>query len=75
MIADPDRKPEDSHNSWMAQKIEDGWVFGDTKDAEKKTHPCMVPFGDLSVAQQAKDFLFIAVVRQVKAAIDLVDTK
>lgn len=54
--------PEASHISWMQQKLEEGWVYGPVKDAEKKEHPCMVPFADLPVAQQAKDFIFRAVV-------------
>ena len=28
----------------MKQKTDEGWVWGPFKDAEKKTHPCMVPF-------------------------------
>lgn len=50
-----------SHDSWMAQKVADGWVFGDVKDADKKTHPCLVPFSELPIEQQAKDTLFRAV--------------
>lgn len=47
-----------SHDSWMAQKVADGWVYGEVKDAETKTHPCIVPFADLPPAQQFKDTLF-----------------
>lgn len=54
--------PEASHISWMKQKLDDGWVYGDVKDAEAKTHPCLVSFNQLPVAQQAKDFIFRAVV-------------
>lgn len=54
--------PEASHISWMKQKIDDGWVYGVVKDASIKTHPCIVPFDQLPVAQQAKDFIFRAVV-------------
>jgi hypothetical protein len=37
-------------------------VYGEVKDAEKKTHPCIVPYKDLPPEQQAKDHLFKAVV-------------
>ena len=38
-INNPDATPEQSHESWMAQKEKDGWTYGDEKDAEKKcTH-------------------------------------
>jgi hypothetical protein len=38
-LAKPDATPEQSHESWLAQKVADGWVYGEVKDAEKKTHP------------------------------------
>ncbi len=53
--------PEASHQSWRAQKERDGWKFGGIKDADKKEHPCMVPFEQLPRDQQAKDFIFRAV--------------
>ena len=59
----PDSKPEDSHNNWMAEKEKDGWVYGETKDAEKKVHPCMVSYDQLPKGQQVKDSLFIGIVR------------
>lgn len=59
----PRSKPEDSHNSWMAQKKADGWKKGKKKDAEKKTHPCMVPYNMLPKEQKAKDYIFIGIVR------------
>jgi hypothetical protein len=54
--------PAISHESWMAQKLADGWKHGAKKDEKKKTHPCIVPFDKLPVEQQAKDYIFRAVV-------------
>lgn len=54
------------HNAWMQDKINDGWVYGEVKDAEKKTHPCIVPFEQLPVFQQKKDALFCAIVDALK---------
>lgn len=54
--------PEASHISWSRQKLDDGWKYGTVKDAEKKEHPCLVPFEELPREQQAKDFIFRAVV-------------
>lgn len=62
-IDNPDAKPEDSHNSWLAQKRADGWAYGEVKDADKKEHPCFVPYDELPAEQKTKDFLFQAVVR------------
>ena len=36
-LGNPDSKPSDSHKSWMAEKLEAGWVFGDAKNPEKKS--------------------------------------
>ena len=57
-----DAGPQASHESWMAQKLADGWEYGPTKDPEAKRHPCIVPFDALPKEQQAKDFIFRAVV-------------
>lgn len=54
--------PQVSHESWMAQKVADGWVYGPEKRPDLKQHPCMVPFDQLPREQQAKDFIFRAVV-------------
>ena len=56
---------EELHQSWMKQKSEDGWVYGAAKDVEAKTHPCMVPYGELSPDQQRKDSLFGEMVIQL----------
>lgn len=60
--ADPTLGPSASHDGWMAHKLADGWTYGEVKDAEAKTHPCLVAFEDLPADQQAKDYVFRAVV-------------
>lgn len=62
-IDNPDAPASASHDSWLAVKEADGWKYGPVKDAEKKEHPCFVPFEELPVEQQAKDHLFKAVVK------------
>lgn len=69
-LANPDATPEQSHESWLAQKLADGWAYGEIKDAEKKQHPCCVPYDQLPPEQKAKDYLFRAAVHQCKALID-----
>ncbi len=65
--ADPAMTPEKQHESWFAHKVADGWVYGETKDAEAKTHPCMVPYDQLPAAQRAKDHIFGAIVTAMLA--------
>lgn len=60
-LANLDATPAESHEAWMLQKAEDGWVLGE-KDEDAKTHPLMVPYHDLPAEQRAKDYAFKAVV-------------
>ena len=56
--------PSDAaHHAWYVQKLGDGWKYGEVKDAEAKTHPCMVAYQDLPALQKLKDHLFGAVVQ------------
>lgn len=57
-----DYSPEASHENWMRQKLANGWIYGPTKFPELREHPCLVPFNDLPLSQQVKDFLFRGVV-------------
>lgn len=57
-LANPNAPASASHENWLKDKEAAGWVFGEEKSAATKTHPCMVPFDELPVEQQAKDHLF-----------------
>jgi len=61
-LENPDITPEQQHKQWMKQKTEEGWVYGETKDPEKKTHPCLVDYEDLPEVQKFKDSLFGVIV-------------
>lgn len=65
-LSNPDAKEDSQHNAWMTDKVNDGWVYGEVKDAEAKTHPCIVPFDQLPEFQQKKDKLFCAIVDSLK---------
>lgn len=64
-IDNPDAPESAQHDAWSADKIADGWIFGEAKDPEAKTHPCLVPFDQLPVFQQKKDKLFRAIVKSL----------
>jgi len=64
-VQHPQAGPEDSHESWMREKRSAGWAYGEVKDADAKTHPCLVPFEQLAPSQQAKDYIFRAIVHQL----------
>lgn len=63
-------EPEASHENWSAFKRADGWVYGPVKDADAKTHPCLVPYADLPPEQKAKDGLFGAIVNALAPYIE-----
>ena len=54
--------PEEAHDSWWRAYEAMGWSYGEARDPEAKTHPDMVPFGDLEQREQDKDAVFLALV-------------
>lgn len=61
-LDNPEADANASHESWLNEKLDEGWEYGEKKDPEKKQHPCMVPFEKLPLEHQIKDHLFRAVV-------------
>lgn len=72
-LAKPDATPEQSHASWLEHKLADGWVFGEVKDEQTKTHPCCLPYDELPAEQKAKDYIFRAAVHLGARLIDELD--
>lgn len=60
-----DKTPEQSHEGWLRFKAEHGWTYGEVEDAVKKTHPCMLAYKDLPLAQRFKDTIFFCTVMGV----------
>lgn len=69
-IANPGSTPREQHEAWLADKAANGWVWGEVKDEGTKTHPAMLPYDDLPASQRAKDFIFKAIVEQLKNLAD-----
>lgn len=65
-LKNPNETPEGSHKVWLEEKTRTGWKYGPVKDAEKKEHPCFLPYEQLKETDKAKDYIFRAVVRQLK---------
>jgi len=65
-IDNPDDGPESSHNNWLKEKVDGGWVYGEVKNEGLKTHPCCVPYNELPTQQKAKDYIFKAIVHSLK---------
>jgi len=61
-LDNPEATPEDSHNSWLKEKLTSGWVYGEVKDPVNKVHPCITGYLNLPKAQQEKDSIFIVTI-------------
>lgn len=60
--ANPEATPEQQHEAWCQDKYAAGWVWGSVKNAEEKTHPCLLPYSQLPFEQRVKDHVFGAIV-------------
>jgi hypothetical protein len=60
----------ESHAAWLKYKLAEGWTYGSEKSLGNKTHPNLVPFSELSLIEQLKDHVFIAVVRSIAVALN-----
>jgi hypothetical protein len=43
------------HNTWMQGRINEGWIFGNDRNDQEKTHPGIVPYENLSESEQNYD--------------------
>ncbi len=64
-IENPNALDSDAHDNWAKEKTEAGWVYGEVKDVDAKTHPCLVPFDELGDDQRLKDILFRQTARAI----------
>lgn len=72
LMQNPDAPPSASHDSWMKEKTEQGWVWGEVKDpnANPPTHPAYLPYDELPDHQKIKDYLFRGIVMAMLPFLD-----
>lgn len=61
-LTNPNAEISAQHDRWVAEKKADGWKHGRTKNGVKKTHPLLVPYGELPEVERRKDALVNAVI-------------
>ena len=44
-----------THENWARQRIAEGWRYGPQRDDERKEHPNLVPYEELSEADKEYD--------------------
>jgi hypothetical protein len=64
-----ERLAENSHDIWAKQRIAEGWRQGPERKDDVKTHPDLVPYGELSESE--KDYDRITVAATLKAIVVL----
>lgn len=57
-----ERTLEDLHEHGRQHLLTEGWRRGETLDPEKKEHPDLIPYDELSWESKFKDALFLSVV-------------
>lgn len=45
---------ENVHEVWSQGRIAEGWTYGEKRDDEKKTTPCLIPYDELP--ENEKDY-------------------
>lgn len=64
IIDHPDSDSQTVHNLWRTYKNGEGWIFGEEKSREDKTHPCLVSYDKLHEIERMKYFIFMETVRE-----------
>ena len=43
------------HDVWAETRIQQGWTYGEQRNDELKTHPCLVPYEELPDSEKEYD--------------------
>ena len=46
---------ENVHDVWSAERMAQGWIYGEKRNDEKKENPCLVPYGELPESEKEYD--------------------
>ena len=50
-----EKMAENVHEIWSEGRIREGWKYGEKRDDNLKTTPCLVPYSELSEQEKAYD--------------------
>lgn len=43
------------HEVWAQTRISQGWTYGEERNDDKKTHPCLIPYEELPESEREYD--------------------
>ncbi len=55
ILALSEQLAKNAHDVWAVGRLNDGWTYGDHRDDEKKLHPCLIPYEELSESEKEYD--------------------
>lgn len=50
-----ERMSKNVHEVWAETRIKQGWTYGEQRNDELKTHPCLVPYEELPEEEKEYD--------------------
>lgn len=50
-----ERLAENVHETWAQGRMREGWIYGECRDDQRKTTPCLVPYEKLPEQEKAYD--------------------
>jgi len=62
---------EGVHEAWVREMSLNGWTHGDAVDVQAKKHPNLIDYASLPHEIQARDALFVAVVRGALGVVEV----
>ena len=64
-----ERLARNVHEAWAAQRLAEGWRYGERRDDAALTHPCLVPYDLLPETERTYDRLTVE--QTLKGAVKL----
>ena len=46
---------ENTHDTWAALRVSQGWSYGEARNDERKETPCLVPYAELPDSEKEYD--------------------
>ena len=55
LLALTEKIAENVHEVWAQGRIAEGWTYGETRNDQLKTTPCLIPYSDLPEVEKEYD--------------------